>query len=150
MALRGKLRPVGQSHQTGFNFILIPSVRTNELSASQEFLAISMYCPLTLAGQGCWHLHFKDVETEAQRVYMNCPKEHRRFEARWSGPALSSGLPHCAAAPSGRARQVTGGPARPSSIVGVLFWPKAHDCKGLKGWWEETLIGGQAEEIGEK
>lgn len=69
-----------------------------------------MYYLLILGGQGCWHLRFRDVEIEAQGVYMIAPNH---MTNTWASPDLnpgglahhlSSGLPHCAITLSGEGK----------------------------------------------
>lgn len=67
---------------------------------------------------------------------MTCPKEHKQFESRWACPAVlllqMSGTRQVTGATKGKA-QLCGG--------GFWFWPKAHDFKGLRSWWEEASVG---------
>lgn len=94
------------------------------------------------------------MEIKAQSVSVTCPKAYNqhlgepRCEPRWSGP-----LCH-AASWRGEGRQTTGTtPGQTQLQGGVWFWPEpsapsSHDCRWLRGWWEETLVRGHAEEPG--
>lgn len=65
-----------------------------------------MYYLLTLGGQGCSHLSFKDVETEAQRVDVTGPQAHSQHLGQPSvepgGLAAARALARCCTARAGR------------------------------------------------